>query len=156
MSSTSGGGSVCMEPMWRKQRSKLGLHNKEPSMPASLAGSIVLVVEDEALIAMDIQQAFERSGATVILARTLKDGLMHAENSAITAAIIDHSLHDGVTTSDVCDALQKRHIPFIVYSGFSEIHGVCAKGELVHKPANPALLVTTLQGAIAGHGRHIH
>src|SRR5689334_16623772 len=105
-------------------------------MSASLGGSLVLVVEDEALIGMDIAAAFREAGAQVLLARTLKQALAHAENDPLSGAVIDHSLHDRVTTSDVCAALEKRHIPFIVYSGFDQIHGACAKGELVHKPAN--------------------
>jgi DNA-binding response OmpR family regulator len=117
-------------------------------------GSLVLVVEDEALIGMDIPAAFREAGAQVLLARTLKQALAHAENDPLP--VIDHSLHYRVTTSDVCAALEKRHIPFIVYSGFDQIHGACAKGELVHKPASPALFVTTMRGALDEHRRQMH
>jgi ActR/RegA family two-component response regulator len=79
-------------------------------MSASLTGCLVLVVEDEALIGMDIAAAFREAGAQVLLARTLKQALAHAQNDPLTGAVIDHSLHDGVTTSDVCAALEKRHI----------------------------------------------
>jgi DNA-binding NtrC family response regulator len=125
-------------------------------MSASLGGSLVLVVEDEALIGMDIAAAFREAGAQVLLARTLKQALAHAENDPLSGAVIDDSLHDRVTTSDVCAALEKRHIPFIVYSGFDQIHGACAKGELVHKPASPALLVTTMRGALDERRRQMH
>jgi DNA-binding response OmpR family regulator len=132
------------------------LEESEAIMSAQLTGCLVLVVEDEALIGMDIAAAFREAGAEVLLARTLKQALAHAEHDPLTCAVIDHSLHDGVTTSDVCAALEKRHIPFIVYSGFDHIEGVCAKGELVHKPASPAFLVTTMKGALDEHRRQIN
>ena len=75
---------------------------------------------------------------------------MHqAETGNLTAAVIDHALHDGSTTSEVCAKLKERDIPFIVYSGFSKLEGACADGELVHKPASPAMLLATLQGVLA-------
>jgi DNA-binding response OmpR family regulator len=118
----------------------------------TLAGHLLLVVEDEALVALDIADAFKSAGADVIIARTLEDAMQQAETWNFTAAVIDHALHDGVTTSDVCAKLKEREIPFIVYSGFSKLEGACADGELVHKPASPAMLVATLQGVLAERG----
>jgi hypothetical protein len=74
----------------------------------------------------------------------------------LTAAVIDHALHNGTTTSDVCAKLKERNIPFVVYSGFSKLEGACAEGELVQKPTNPQMLVTTLQGVLAQHLRGIN
>ena len=120
-------------------------------MAATLDGCIVLVVEDEPLIALDIANAFRDAGAEVLIARTLSDALQKAELSNLTAAVIDHALHDGTTTSDVCAKLNERNVPFIVYSGFSKLDGACASGELVHKPASPQMLVATMQGVLAQH-----
>jgi DNA-binding response OmpR family regulator len=125
-------------------------------MGASLQGCIVLVVEDEALIALDIAQNFENAGAEVVISGTLKDAMEKAELPNLIAAVIDHALHDGLTTSDVCAKLKERNVPFIVYSGFDKLEGDCASGELVNKPASPAMLVTTLQGVLAQHQRHIN
>jgi DNA-binding response OmpR family regulator len=125
-------------------------------MSASLAGCLVLVVEDEPLIALDIANSFQQVGAKVITARTLEAAMTHAETADLTAAVIDHALHDGITTSDVCAKLTERKIPFIVYSGFNHLEGACADGELVHKPASPAMLVATLNGVLAQHRRNIN
>ena len=125
-------------------------------MAASLHGCVVLVVEDEPLIALDIAESFERAGAEIIIFRTLEDALEKVELPNLTAAVIDHALHDGLTTSDVCAKLKERNVPFIVYSGYNKLEGACASGELVHKPANPQMLVTTLQGVLAEHGRAIN
>ena len=123
---------------------------------AALAGCTVLVVEDEPLVALDIADAFKGAGAQVIVSRTLQDALRQAATANLTAAVIDHALHDGVTTSDVCAQLKERDIPFIVYSGFSKLEGACAEGELVHKPASPEMLLATLQGVLAQQRRGIN
>jgi DNA-binding response OmpR family regulator len=125
-------------------------------MAASLQGCTVLVVEDEALIALDIAESFRNAGAEVVISRTLKDAMEKAELPNLTAAVIDHALHDGLTTSDVCAKLKERNVPFVVYSGFDKLEGACASGELVHKPASPLMLVTTLQGVLAQHQRRIN
>ena len=105
----------------------------------TLAGCLLLIVEDEPLVALDIADVFKTAGAKVIIARTLQDAMHQAETGNLTAAVIDHALHDGSTTSEVCAKLKERDIPFIVYSGFSKLEGACADGELVHKPASPTL-----------------
>lgn len=122
-------------------------------MSNPLIGCFVLIVEDEPIIALDIARAFEKAGAQVVLSRTLQDAMARAELPGLTAAVIDHALHDGLTTSDVCARLKERSIPFIVYSGYSKLEGACASGELVQKPTSPAILVTTLTGVLAQH-RH--
>ena len=123
---------------------------------AALAGCTVLVVEDEPLVALDIADAFKAAGAQVIISRTLQDALHQAATANLSAAVIDHALHDGVTTSDVCAQLKERDIPFIVYSGFSKLEGACAEGKLVHKPASPEMLLATLQGVLANQQRCIN
>jgi DNA-binding response OmpR family regulator len=122
----------------------------------TLAGCLLLIVEDEPLVALDIADVFKTTGAKVIIARTLQDAMHQAETGNLTAAVIDHALHDGSTTSEVCAKLKERDIPFIVYSGFSKLEGACADGELVHKPASPTLLLATLQGVLAEHRRGIN
>jgi CheY-like chemotaxis protein len=64
-------------------------------MDRPLIGRTILVIEDEPLIALDIRQAFEDAGATVVMARTLAAALVEAEDTSISAAIVDHALGDG-------------------------------------------------------------
>src|SRR5262245_11694137 len=115
---------------------------------SELDGCLILVVEDEPMIALHIADSFKNAGASVIIARTLADALAKCEQPGLTAAVIDHILHGGFTTSDVCARLKERDIPFVVYSGFSKLEGACASGELVHKPAPPHVLVATLAGIL--------
>ena len=116
-------------------------------MERQLVGRIILVIEDEPLIALDIQQAFEDAGATVVVARTLAAALVEAEDTSISAAIVDHALGDG-DSSEICERLKERNVPFVTYSGFA-LEGACAEAEHVNKPASPSVLVATVTGVLA-------
>ena len=117
-------------------------------MDRPLVGRVILVIEDEPLIALDIQQAFEDAGAKVMSARTLAAAMVAVENPDLSAAIVDHALGDG-DSSDICERLSERNVPFVTYSGFANIDGACAEGEHVNKPASPSVLVATVTGLLA-------
>jgi DNA-binding response OmpR family regulator len=119
-------------------------------MERPLAGRSILIVEDEPLVAMDVAHSLEAAGARVLMARTLPDALSKAEDPDLSAAVLDHGLSDG-DTSEVCEKLKERDIPFVLYSGYSKIHGACSKGVLVHKPTSPAVLVMTVAGLLGAH-----
>ena len=91
-------------------------------MEAPLSGCLILIAEDEPLIAFDITQAFEDEGATVISAGTLKRALRAADDPALSAAIFDHALGDG-DSSKVYERMKERNIPFITYSGYDRPKG---------------------------------
>ena len=117
-------------------------------MEASLKGRLILVAEDEPLIALDITLAFEDEGAWVIRARTLNEALLGVEDQALSAAILDHALGDGDSTQ-VCGRLKERNIPFVTYSGYDSPRGPCQGGVHVKKPTSMSLLVTTVKGLLA-------
>ena len=117
-------------------------------MERQLVGRTILVIEDEPLIALDIRQAFEDAGATVVVARTLAAALLEAEDTSISAAIVDHALGDG-DSSEICERLKERNVPFVTYSGFANVEGACAEAEHVNKPASPSVLVATVTGLLA-------
>ncbi len=79
----------------------------------------VLVIEDEPLIALDLEQALSSAGAAVVVASTITVALQAAEAPALTAAIVDLSLH-GCSVSEVVERLIARNIAFIFYSGHAE------------------------------------
>ena len=112
-------------------------------MDRPLGGCSILVVEDEPLIAMDVVQGLEAAGAAVSVARTLKDALDKVEAPELSAAVLDHRLRDG-DSSQICERLDAKNIPFVIYSGYTKIDGACSEGKLVHKPVAPEELVTTV------------
>ena len=68
----------------------------------SLQGASILVVEDEPLIALDIADAFEGTGAQLTTTNSLKHAKVLVEHDGLSAAIIDHALSDGDSTS-ICE-----------------------------------------------------
>lgn len=90
---------------------------REHSEPAAVS---VLVVEDEVLVALQLQKDLEESGYRVVgPARSLKHGLMLASGGGFDAALLDVSL--GRETSIViAEQLQNRDIPFAFATGYSD------------------------------------
>ena len=117
-------------------------------MERPLTGRVILVIEDEPLIAIDVAQAFEDAGATVVVTRTLAAALVAVDDNAISAAIVDHALGDG-DSSEICQRLNERSVPFVTYSGFAHLDGACADATHVNKPASPSVLVATVTGLLA-------
>jgi DNA-binding NtrC family response regulator len=116
---------------------------------SSLNGRSILIAEDEPLIALDIAQAFEDAGAEIVVTPTLHHALVLVEHDGLSAAVLDHALHDG-GSSPLCQRLNERKLPFVIYSGLGKLHGACAKGEHIKKPANPKMLVTMVARLIEG------
>ncbi len=119
-------------------------------MQHPLAGHVILIIENEPLIALDIQNSFEAEGATTIMARTVAVALSAVETPNLSAAIVDHALGDG-DSSELCRRLKERDIPFVTYSGFAHLEGACADASHVNKPASPTVLVATVRALLRNH-----
>ena len=86
-------------------------------MDRPLAGRVILIIEDEPIIALNISDAFQDEGAKTITVRTLAAALVAIEDPALSAAIVDHALGDG-DSSELCQRLKERKVPFVIYSGY--------------------------------------
>jgi DNA-binding response OmpR family regulator len=114
---------------------------------SSLQGRSILVVEDVAIIAMDIVAAFEHTGAEMTTTNTLHHALILAEHDGLSAAIVDHGLGDA-DSSALYARLKERGIPFVIYSGFAKVEGAGGDAPFVEKPASPEALVAAVQDMI--------
>jgi DNA-binding response OmpR family regulator len=86
----------------------------------TLSGLHVLVVEDEATIAMLIEDALDEEGSVVVGPyATVVEALQMAQLPGIDFALLDMSLLDG-RVYPVAAALSRRNIPFILISGYGE------------------------------------
>ena len=82
--------------------------------------SRILVIEDEALVALQLQADLESVGHTVIgPARSLQAGLSLVKDSAIDLALVDVSLGRD-TSAPIADALIARKVPFAFVTGYSD------------------------------------
>ncbi|HEU4961195.1 MAG TPA: response regulator [Sphingomonas sp.] len=89
-------------------------------MPAqsSFAGSTILIVEDEYLIADDLARDFAGQGATVIGPfATLDDALERLDEHRPDMAVLDINLR-GDAVFPLADALSARNIPFVFATGY--------------------------------------
>ncbi|MBB3948768.1 response regulator [Aureimonas jatrophae] len=85
----------------------------------TLQGKRVLVVEDEFLVALDIEAELEDCGASVVCASTLAQARAKAEGGAFDAVVLDLNLH-GEASYPVADLLHERQVPFVFHTGQGE------------------------------------
>lgn len=85
----------------------------------SVALASILVVEDQIVVALELQDALEAAGYTVIgPAGHLDEALRLTDSRQIDAAVLDYDLH-GQKVLPVARALKLRGVPFILVTGNS-------------------------------------
>lgn len=112
-----------------------------------LASRRVLVVEDEFLIALDIEQMLRALGAqTIDLATSISDSLAAIERTPPDLAILDLKLRTE-TTAPIADVLQARAIPLIFVTGYSDLDTLPVRlrgAPILRKPVERAALASIL------------
>jgi len=89
-----------------------------PAPPRPAVGRRVLLVEDEALVAMMIEEFLTEYGHSVIgPIGTVSAAAQMAKNGAFDAAILDINLGDGLVYP-VAETLSARGIPFVFVTGY--------------------------------------
>lgn len=109
---------------------------------AMLYGCLILIAEDEPIIAIDLNETFESAGARGVIATTMADALLIAEDTALAAAVVNYRLADGDSTG-LCSCLRHRKIPFMMYSGYPA-SGASSGGLILSKPATPGDLLSAM------------
>lgn len=116
----------------------------------TLAGRLILIAEDEALISMEIERTFKAAGARVRICSTVGDAMVVAENVDLAAAVVNHVLQDG-ESSPVCERLKERDVPFVLFTGLTNVRGACRTGVQVHKPTTASILLTAVARLLRPH-----
>lgn len=104
----------------------------------------ILIVEDEAVVAMEVEDAVRDLGWSVVgpFAR-VQDAIACLEERTVDGAILDVQLADG-DVSPVAARLTEADVPFVVHSG-SDLPGALAEAALiVVKPTPIPTLLTQL------------
>ena len=84
------------------------------------SGLRVLVVEDEAMIAMMIEDMLGDLGFTVVaIASRLDEAVEKASSLAFDVALLDVNLH-GHPSLPVAETLSRRRIPFVFATGYRD------------------------------------
>lgn len=112
---------------------------------------LVLIVEDEAIIAVHLQDEFEDAGFKVAGPfTTCADALEWLGGATPHAAVLDSMLPDGAC-QEIARDLSRRNVPFLVYSGHRSDEGLKAEFPAVtwiEKPAPPEALIEACQSLI--------
>ena len=113
------------------------------------AREIVLILEDQPLIAMDIEMTVRGLGLSVCFT-SCEQAASWLEDHVPSLAILDVQLKDGPCT-DIARSLRDRKIPFIVYSGFhtNDVDAIFMCGEWIDKPCDPKLLLHAANNALS-------
>jgi CheY-like chemotaxis protein len=113
----------------------------------------VLVVEDELLVALDIESIVIEAGMAVIgPASTAAEALRLIETTAFEAALIDANLN-GEPIDEVAGALSERGIPFAYVTGYGrESLPAAHPAPIVTKPFDAAQLVAAVRRLLATSG----
>jgi PAS domain S-box-containing protein len=119
--------------------------------PAELAGRRVLVVEDEPLVALEIETELVEAGATVVgPVGTIEAAARLIEDERLDAALLDANL-GGRPVDALATALAARGVPFAFASGYGPA-GLPAgfrERPLIGKPFGAEALVALVAGLLA-------
>ena len=111
---------------------------------------LVLVVEDDPVVAMVMEDALQAMGLEVLVDLNLVDALNEVEASPFDAAMIDVGLR-GENAWPVMVALQKRKIPFVVMSG-SDLTALAEEFpqvRMINKPVSVEMLRQIVRDLLA-------
>ena len=106
---------------------------------------LVLLVEDEPLIAHDVEHALRKAGARVITAGHLDAALYMTEHPQLSAAVVDLRLGDE-SAIPILRRLAHRHLPFVVHTGYvaDEVQREWPVAPIIQKPATPDRIAEAL------------
>ncbi|MCV3238694.1 response regulator [Mesorhizobium sp. ZC-5] len=119
-------------------------------MSKPLKGLRVLILEDEFLIAMDVEQLCRDSGAEdVFIVRSLQE--LAADMPDFDVAIVDLML-SGVSTLDFARQIYDRGVPFVFASGYTDLQEITEKFpniSVIGKPYAGEDLIGAVTAAVA-------
>jgi FixJ family two-component response regulator len=118
---------------------------------ADLEGLCVLVVEDEFLLAMELEALLEQRGCRVLgPVATIDRALAVLDHHRPAAAVLDVNLK-GKRATPIAAVLQDRGVPFVLVTGYSDVqlNEPELKGQpRLEKPLNRQKLLRTLERAV--------
>jgi DNA-binding NtrC family response regulator len=114
----------------------------------ALDGARVLVVEDEAILAMELESILREAGArAVTLCRTVDDALAAVAKNGVAAAVLDVRV-GREPVGPVASNLAKRGIPFLFYTGqigYDPVLEAWPRSRVITKPAPARTIVAAVR-----------
>ena len=114
----------------------------------SLKNPRVLIVEDEAFIALDMERELQEAAYDVVAVGSEQLALLEIESQGFDCAVVDLTLQGEVSLA-IVNALSRKGIPYIVVSGCEEnvLPPVHRNKPFLSKPYVPAALLGAVRQA---------
>jgi DNA-binding NtrC family response regulator len=113
----------------------------------ALADKTVLIIEDESVIAMELEEAVSDHGGIAVVAATFEQAQNAIQEAAIDGAIVDLRLQ-GQSVRPLISDLSQRRIRFVFHTGIEDtptLRSIPAAPS-VTKPADPNHVIELLIG----------
>ena len=117
-----------------------------------LAGKRGLVLEDEFLIALDLEELLQGAGAEILAVSRVEKALDALRDGAWDFGILDRHLGN-TTRASVAAAFVERNIPFVFLTGSRSGGGAAPTlpdAPVVEKPYQPDALIKAIRQLIEG------
>ena len=116
-----------------------------------MAQASILIVEDQVIVALELQDALEAAGYTVVgPAGRVDEALRLSRSQRIDAAVLDYDLH-GQKVLPVARALKSRGVPYVLVTGYAaESLGDLSGAPHMQKPVRGEAVVRAVD-ALVGH-----
>jgi len=117
-----------------------------------LEGTHLVIVEDDAILRMDVESILRGAGAEILgSCGTIAEGLAAAEIDGVSAAVLDVRVGQE-SIEPVARRLSQLRIPFVFYTG--QIDGDPAMAEwpdcgIIIKPARSETIVSAVANALS-------
>lgn len=125
-----------------------------PSPDGQLSGLRVLIVEDELLVAMELETVLRALDAHVLdPAPTVPRALSALAQQRPDVAVLDVNLH-GERVTPVAEAMQAQGVPFVLVTGYGSewLSEVALQGApCLRKPVDARRLADAISEAVARH-----
>jgi DNA-binding response OmpR family regulator len=117
-----------------------------------LSGANILIVEDEAILALDLASTIRDEGASVKgPLHRLDQAMAYDDLDEVDAAILDVDI-DGAEVFAFADRLKACRIPIVFHTGridLSDLRAEYPEARIVRKPSTAVRIVMTVASAIA-------
>ena len=134
------------------------IENMGDAVTQPLTGKLCLVVDDEFLIALDIQQTLENAGAAeVVCAGSAAEAMAFARARRFDVAVLDVRLgRTGASSLPVAEVLAAAGTPFVFLTGLrgdSAEARAYPQAPVIEKPYDAQALLAAIRHATDGRAR---
>lgn len=114
----------------------------------------VLILEDEPVIALEIEDVIRAAGYETVLVASVDHASAKIAAAEFDCAVLDANLR-GERVDKVALALQARQTPFLFVSGYGReaLPACCPDAVLLSKPFKPQQLISQLEALLTGRSR---